>query len=85
MDVFDTGMDLPNPKKAFIRPVFSDGRRLVSLALARTNGCILVDEDILCHFPADESGKVIKAEAMETWGAVAEWGKPINVGGVKCK
>ena len=79
MDLFDQGIDLPTPKKLFIRPVSSGTKLLVSIALARTNGCILVDEDIICHFPPDESGRVIRQEALDHWGAEeVEWGEPIH-------
>lgn len=65
-------------RKAFIRPVHkkNDGP-LIGLALCRTNGPPLVDEDIIEHFPADTPGKHIKEEATDM-GYEAEWGNVLE-------
>lgn len=63
----------------FIRPSYrGDSHTPDTLALCTTNGAILVDEQVLAHFPSDTSGKDIKAEALETWGVTADnvkWGE----------
>ena len=70
-------------KTLYIRPVYTlhpDQREtLTGLALCSTNGELLVDGQIIEHFPKDESGKDIKACAKEFHGADnTEWGKPIS-------
>lgn len=67
-------------KNIYIKPVY-DGSKLISLALCYSNH-ILVDEDIIEHFPYDYSGVDIKKFAVE-WGYVksianVKWGSPIN-------
>ncbi|NJK93223.1 MAG: hypothetical protein HC904_16260 [Blastochloris sp.] len=62
--------------KLWIRPVGRDA--LQGFALCRTNGAILVDEQIVEHFPKDATGKEIKTVAVDA-GLVnspeeVEWG-----------
>jgi hypothetical protein len=70
--------------KAYIRTVHdSDTERLMSIALCRRDDRILVDSDIIEHFPPDSRGVDIKAMAVEYGHATSadhvEWGKPIYV------
>jgi len=72
----------PNPSTLFIRPVHNkDGKGgVLSLALVSTNGEVLVDEQVLCHFEANTSGLDIKAEGKETFGASeVTWGNCLFV------
>jgi hypothetical protein len=71
-----------NPNKGkktlWIRPVYI-GTRLSSYALATTNDTILVDQQILEHFPISEPGSDVTAAAIEFHGAThVIWGKPIH-------
>lgn len=65
--------------QAWIRPVFrgEDGP-LIGLALCRTNGACLVDEDVITHYPKDTPGRDIKLDAEEQ-GMDAEWGNILEV------
>jgi hypothetical protein len=70
-------------KTLFIRPVYEvreDGtERLMSQALCTTAFDILTDEQILEHFPLDITGKEIRKEAIETFGAEdVAWGTAIQ-------
>lgn len=66
--------------KFFIRPVHKAETAMpVSIALCRTDGDILLDEDIVEHFPPDTSGKKIRECAHEFHRARCEWGKSINI------
>ena len=50
-------------RKLWIRPVHcKDTDRLLSMAVCTTPNELLVDEQILCHFPMDASGREIKEE-----------------------
>jgi hypothetical protein len=65
--------------KLYIRPC--GGNTLTGFALCRTNGEVLVDEQIIEHFPVDATGKEIKAAAVDL-GLVnsadeVEWGKAL--------
>ena len=67
--------------RAWIRPVYVDNR-LASIALARTDGEILVDEDIIDHFPADSRGVDIRLAAMVDYDISptrCEWGAIIDI------
>ena len=65
----------------WIRPVYDvTGSQLKGLALCRTNGDITVDEDILIHFPANEPGNAVKAEARTTYNQDTQWGNCILAG-----
>lgn len=81
MNLLDTPDFESQAKILFIRPFFQKNNPGVlpdTLALCTTNGAILVDEQVLAHFPSDTSGKDIKAEALETWGVTADnvkWGE----------
>jgi len=59
-------------RKLWIRPVHcKDTDRLLSMAVCTTPYELLVDEQILCHFPMDASGREIKEEYGEDlvlWG-----------------
>jgi len=61
----------------YIRPVYEE-ERLLSLALCRTNGAILVDGDILEHFDKYTPGKEIKIIAQEFYQKEATWGSNIH-------
>lgn len=66
--------------KLWIRPVFV-GPCYSNLALCRSAGALLVDEDILAHYPADVHGAEVRENALEGYGVAAEnvaWGPPIN-------
>jgi len=72
------------PYRLYIRPVHpKGGGKLLSLALCRYDSrkILLVDEDILEHFPPDTSGKDIKLAAVEFFGATSiedvHWSGPI--------
>jgi len=64
-------------RRAYIRPVHggASGRELISFAVCRTNQPLLVDEQILDHFPADFSGKEIREWYENRY--VLVWGKPL--------
>jgi len=70
----------------YIRPVYKVEEdnagtieTLTSIALCTTNGEILVDGQILEHFPKDEPGVDIKACGMEFHDASeVVWGKSIE-------
>jgi len=72
-----------NPVKRvvmWIRPVYAQGSRLISFALCRSNGEMLVDNQIVEHFETDDTGVEIKMVAKEFHGATeVVWGKPIDV------
>lgn len=73
------------PKHAYIRPLHPEGGgRLKGLVLARTDGPIQVDEQIIEHFPADTPGVEIKAMAVEFEHADCvehvHWASPIYAG-----
>ena len=57
--------------KLWIRPNHRDDeyQRLMSIALCTTDQHILVDSQILVHFPPDTSGNLIRQEAVETFNA----------------
>lgn len=59
----------------YIRPVYQNDV-LLSLALCKTNGHILVDQDIVCHFDKNDNGKMIKDSYPDRQ---IEWGKPLEV------
>lgn len=69
------------PKHAYIRPVHpKGGGKILSLALCRRDD-ILVDADVISHFPANASGKDIKEMAVEYGHADCiehvHWSSPI--------
>lgn len=65
--------------KLYIRPAYNANGRLMSIALCKTNEQILVDEQVVEHFPRDTGGVHIKEWADEYLGCKdVEWGKPIN-------
>jgi hypothetical protein len=67
--------------KLWIRPNHRNDeyQRLMSIALCTTDQHILVDSQILVHFPPDTSGNLIRQEAAETFNATeVEWGPPVN-------
>ena len=64
-------------KKAWIRPVYA-GERLVSYALCRTDGELLVDSDVIDHFDLEYTGKMIEETAVEFHGVdECDWAMPI--------
>jgi hypothetical protein len=69
-------------KLLYIRPV-CDNKTDTLLGLALTRKDVLVDSDIIAHFPKDEKGVDIKAFAVE-FGHVSDvshvaWGSPFCV------
>ncbi len=65
----------------YIRPVHV-GRRLVGTALCLTKGEVLMDEQILQHFPLDVTGRDVREIAVDMYGARSlddvEWAGPIE-------
>lgn len=62
----------------YVRPVFKGANdSLTGLSLCSTNQEILVDEEILVHYGADEPFNNIVAEASTTWGQAVKWGECI--------
>lgn len=58
----------------FIRPRYNRDGRLTNIVLCRTNGHVLVDEDITDWFPANERGIDIIKMCEEFYGVTPEWG-----------
>jgi len=64
----------------YIRPVYNADSQLISLALCRTNGELVVDSEIVEHFSKNESGENIRLTAKEFHGNPnVEWGDCIDV------
>jgi hypothetical protein len=77
-------MGFTKPKHAYIRPVHpKGGGAVMSLALCRCEGALLIDADVYEHFPPDTPGKDIKAIAVEYGHANdilnVHWAAPIFV------
>lgn len=70
--------------KLWLRPTFKtnpDGtEERLSIALCRTSGPLLVDEDICVHFEEPHTGPEMRSVAKEFYDATeVEWGTAIDV------